>query len=83
MYLPLRAQVVLILSGTSGRSGTAARRSVARRSVWVVPLDLLRHRHNIIHLCSIMTISFSAPLHFLHLYVLLLCMYRKLLALED
>ena len=58
MYLPLRAQVVSILSGTSDRSGTVARRSVARRSVWVVPLDLLRHRHNIIHLCSIMTISF-------------------------
>ena len=88
IYLPLQAQVVSILSGTLGRSGMVARRSVARRSVWVLPLDLLRHRHNITHLCSVTTISFSAPLHFLPLYVLLLlpshlCMYRKLPALES
>jgi hypothetical protein len=80
--LPLRAQVVSILSGTSDRSGTVARRSVARRSVWVPPLDLLRHRHNIIHLC-IMTILFSAPLHFLPCMSYCcqpfhFCMYRKL-----
>ena len=70
-YLPLLAQVVSILSGTSGRSGTVARRSVARRSVWVLPLDLLRLRHNITHLYSIMTILLvhGAPLHFLPLYV--------------
>ena len=67
IYLPLRAQVVSILSGTSGRSGTVARRSVARRSVWVLLPDLLHHRYNIIHLCSIMNISFSAPLDFLPL----------------
>lgn len=67
-----------------------APRSVARRSAWVLPLDLLRHRHDSTHLCSIMTISFSAPLHFLPLtlYALLLlpsqfCMYRKLPALES
>ncbi len=42
---PLRAQVVLILLGTSGRSDMVARRLVAPHNVRALLLDLLRPRH--------------------------------------